>query len=1108
MGHNSASSDSNATEASVEFASIANANFELGGFHNLLDRQEPSTATSSACLCCQNVTATVPLLHRFPIPKTRRHVGAAHRRDLRMGFHCPDPGPSCPVRAHPPEDDGEDGLARRGPDDDVAQTHLTNPQTWAPSQFSWWKKVYNEVRWRGAAGGPVVKHREKLDPAINNYLYGSHAVFYTFDDKMEDDKPSPASKGLVGGVNPIWGCTGILIATDKGVYTAHIWEVPTFKGVGLEVQTQKEADLEWDLRSRDEGWITVHVWTPFDPYHTNQPRFRPQILALEKEIAGHLRISEASIQRHLYARKAPLDGFGERMDPHIYYSNNPGTALVVFQYAPEETKAGAGDTLPGDAANIAARPHPFEKPEDPKIPKTEIGDEKTPEPMRALRIWFDKKPVETKLWCIPGRNCHPICEAEHNVRDRAQAEAGPSGSGPALMERAGLFRRYDFRRIGFEGLFGDQLSMPGEGSASTRWWTAMSDMVKMFGAVGRPLGVQSTDHYAPDDAIFRPLGDEPVGGGFGPLSGCTGVFIATRRGVYVAHLWQRPNFVEARDELQRTFPDLYSDQDKVWKRRVTALFNEGTTPIVEWGTQGASLKKLVAEELKAPPEDSDDLFMAIIFTPDQAWSEVEAGQHNKPKHPAAVDRLRHELADILEIPADKVYVHTYFKREGQAAMGGQLTLTNEQYFAQNPGLSQLVWHYAPAQVPTLMTGRDTVRALRVYWNRKQFFYDECTSTSPIAAATNFPWKDPDFEFDCFSRTLPENNLARRAEGDYANDYEDCGIWRPYLSQPNLWAGGVDDWWIKMKELVDKKGAQQGIGYEIPDDYASDHSSLRVFGNYPLGSGITPMWGCTGIFVRQEHHQYEYDDEEALWERRVGRLLRTGIKPRRNDGVLPEIKPLKAYTESGQPFDPHLRRFLKVLLITPGAQTRIPSPMPRYKDKVDRLREELAALLHFDLDQIKTLTYMAAQYMAFREDMSNGMDAFFDRHPGVQLGAFQYAPTELSLRKSPEGVDNPAWSAPPASGGASTASAASSGARPCLAAIAAAKSSPAMASSVLGIPAGTLTWIGVAADRRRLCASACARDQRRPCRRAEWWWRPGHGAYAGAYACAKLLESRA
>ena len=1020
----------------------------------------------------------------------------------------------------------ETSLSRRD-EPDLLQPFLTNPDGWKAGSFDWWRKAYDNVRLFGASFGPGIKNREKLDPVVRKWSHGSHAKFIPFDFTTSTGERIYREKGFIGGVTPIWGCTAILIATDRGVYTAHLWEVPTFKPPGTLTRPRREAELEWDWRvtqffkTGNEGiidpkspalaelaaegrefsdvtrrWITVHIWTPYNTYNIGTPRFPNLVEKIDEELIHHLKIEKSQIQRHLYMRKPPKDAFGNDINPHEFYSAQPGTSLVMYQYAPKEKNGGQGEVIQSgeddsedeesdhewdldywssdEDANIGKGKQPARKPEPKPKPDEKPGDKTGEEPskpgpeLRALRIWFDRKQVETKLWCPHGANCEEFCEREIGLLQQTSPTSTQALS--SFWRRAkGIISPRTPRTHG--GLFGDKLTHPDAWPSRRAWWERVYHFVTSYGAVADPMGVESGDDYSPNNAVYTPLGDYGIGGGTGPLFGCTALLIATEKGVYVAHIWQRPTFVGASHDRHVRSPHLY-EPEALWKRRITDLFELGTQPKAGSSTRpGPSLVELSQGELG--PAGPGGFRVVFLIVPDRT-RDIRANLSGKPRYKEGTKRLKREVADILGISRKDIHVRTYFKREPGSTFGF-LHQENPAYYRQNAGNNLLFWQYGPAHSPPQqLTGQDTVKAIRIWWDKRVIANIEwcpenaechpvpsCGATddeSSGEAGPSLPLlpRNPaagllagyDGANDTVSpHNVPGFDLVRRGEAtpsqtsqappesatseepaslappDDYNDLWQDGIFQPQLTHPDHWELGPNDWWRQMKNNVDMHGASTGKGYPSPDDFYSDHATFRKFTENPIGTGVTPMWGCTGMVVVSnvgvyvahfwqiplfEHNdprstnRWSYEPED-IWQRRVPRLLYHGYPPKPEwKRQLPAVPALADLTKPGQAFDPDFRDWIKVTIITPDAETGRRTKNELYADKIERLRQEVAEVLDIDPDgpDMMTRTYRIDQYRQFGQD-SDDMDALFDNLPGVHLIGLQYAPDSSSYSKPEE-----------------------------------------------------------------------------------------------------------
>lgn len=531
------------------------------------------------------------------------------RRQIDDGDSDTDPWPS------DDDDDDEDDFAFEEDEDedsssatDILTKSLTHPSTWEHGEGSWWQHMYNLVINRGARFGPRLQ-RGRIDPRVENYQFLSHSSMIHFQAQNARGQLTQVEEGLAGGIIPIYGCTGIVVVSDRGVYTAHIWEAPTFiPGPGMPTYDDTTRKMYWDfgvkqflakgnqnivnppshaladLVKRGEpfargsyNWIQVHIFGV--AHHARPgPLYPEQMRDLEDEIRRYLgHVDDQAFYRHIYTRRTPPSEGATFTNTNDFFKDNAGLQLVAWQYAPAE--------------------------EGPRLESS--GTQKT----RAFRLWWNKRIMVTKTWCDRGAvDCEVPCGRDMPERDSdRQTYIGPggyAGSGSGTASGSGSRGRRDLMAIKpfttdlslvrrqdrsnprlppeFTEMFPSDLTDPRTWEyGSLDWWRRMYNVAVKYSATGDSsalLNVASGDDYSADHCVYRDLdntGERGIGGGVTPLYGCTGLVVASNKGVYSAHFWEQPNFFPPPPARQNRKPELYGDEREMWNRRVTGTLRNG-----------------------------------------------------------------------------------------------------------------------------------------------------------------------------------------------------------------------------------------------------------------------------------------------------------------------------------------------------------------------------------------------------------------------------------------------------------------------------------------------------------------------------------------------------
>lgn len=340
------------------------------------------------------------------------------RRQVDDGDSDTDPWPESD------DEDDEDGFAFEEDEDedrstatDILTRSLTHPSTWAHGEESWWLHMYNLVINRGARFGPRLQ-RGRIDPRLENYQFLSHSSMINFQAQDSRGQLVQVEEGLAGGIIPIWGCTGIVIVSDRGVYTAHIWEAPTFiPGPGMPSYDAATRRMYWDFGVKQffargnqnivnppshaladlvrrggpfargsYSWIQVHIFGV--AHHARPgPMYPEQMQDLEDELRRYLgHVDDREFHRHIYTRRTPPSEGATFLNSNEFFRDRAGLQLVAWQYAPAE--------------------------ESPRLGSS--GTQRT----RAFRLWWNKRVMVTKTWCNRGaRDCEVPCGRDIPERD-------------------------------------------------------------------------------------------------------------------------------------------------------------------------------------------------------------------------------------------------------------------------------------------------------------------------------------------------------------------------------------------------------------------------------------------------------------------------------------------------------------------------------------------------------------------------------------------------------------------------------------------------------------------------------------------------------------------
>ncbi|KAK1459992.1 hypothetical protein CMEL01_02991 [Colletotrichum melonis] len=108
---------------------------------------------------------------------------------------------------------------------------LTNFATWPAGKQNWFDRAWKYL----------AHYCDGLDHwrPLGDFVDGAKKLvgYSTMHADVWGDQP------MMGGTGPLWGCSGIIIITKRGIYTSHVWEVPNFWNQGF-----GEYDIDKEFR--------------------------------------------------------------------------------------------------------------------------------------------------------------------------------------------------------------------------------------------------------------------------------------------------------------------------------------------------------------------------------------------------------------------------------------------------------------------------------------------------------------------------------------------------------------------------------------------------------------------------------------------------------------------------------------------------------------------------------------------------------------------------------------------------------------------------------------------------------------------------------------------
>lgn len=396
------------------------------------------------------------------------------------------------------------------------------------------------------------------------------------------------------------------------------------------------------------------------------------------------------------------------------------------------------------------------------------------------------------------------------------------------------------------------------------------------------------------------------------------------------------------------------------------------------------------------------------------------------RYPTKIGWLMDDLNQILGVREEDVEFITYMK-SGAEAVG---LMGNDRLYANNPGIHMILWQFAPdAPARDASPEFQSVNAVRVFWDRKEIFYHEwCPErkdcSAPVQAycerrAEVGPSKREAIAARKVEDQSPTKTDAatRPSNTEGAELTDEVFVFGDQLTTPPKSGIEEENWWNTMQDTVSTRGAGLYDAYTPPDDFVSDHAVFHEFGDKGFGTGIEPMWGCTGIVVMSNKGIYTarvwevptfvvpYNpenptkwsyEEDSVWEGRLKMLLHNGYQAASPDAE--DIPALSGLANGTNAFAPDSRDWIHVQIITPitaithgnSSETR-----PLYFNKIAKLRKELTSILDIKNEDVKIKTYSPRKDPGING--TNGtvtdMEGYFDDNTGINLLAVQYAPAQ-------------------------------------------------------------------------------------------------------------------
>ncbi|KAF4823242.1 hypothetical protein CGCSCA5_v002003 [Colletotrichum siamense] len=218
--------------------------------------------------------------------------------------------------------------------------------------------------------------------------------------------------------------------------------------------------------------------------------------------------------------------------------------------------------------------------------------------------------------------------------------------------------------------------------------------------------------------------DRGIVGGSGPLWGCSILMIITKRGIYVSHNWEVPNFANPYN-----YPGL--DLNEEFHKGVEIFLKEGDAK-----HRGIDQLK---EQTHIFDNMQEDTLQIIIFTPQTGFvspMREDPVRDALVRHPAAVERWKNFIVG-LGFPRDKIMVQAYVKgplywpgvprplQEGQRAM---------DYWQPESSAGLAFFQYHPAHKVDGVNRGPTIKVFWEYYDKIIFESSWCYREDGTVAA--------------------------------------------------------------------------------------------------------------------------------------------------------------------------------------------------------------------------------------------------------------------------------------------------------------------------------------------------------------------------------------
>ncbi|KAG7119300.1 hypothetical protein HYQ44_005259 [Verticillium longisporum] len=489
---------------------------------------------------------------------------------------CGFPGGACLPGTADPDSTAEKHIirARRTGDGDAILTEdVSSPEDWPDGAADWWKKAWRIVVDYGAGDGSDFYIS---DPDWRWVPGASASMFVAFDEppRLFGGTPMP---GIGGGSGPVWGCTMIVVASRRGVYTNHIWQSPNlffnnerdreqypmghaalfrervtdFLARGA---TGDDPQIDWypglwglmgdgqPLDPEAAGFIGAWIITSADAQGNIYSPWEIDEIQRQMETAGGVpfdMIHVTTYRPNTHVGRDWEEFVDERDDYHNHeFGSEWFDGLLVWQYGPGSedqsqrlvirfgnevltSMAWCRNRQPSSTQGLAARQTEDVQNFEVTVPGFEPREDGT---------------------CVRSRCSPSHCSSCSDVKVEPAEDPSEDSATNKVARRQSSGTA--------DVILANRPTDPEtwkNGEAQLEWWMKTFQLTFENGpkidytAGTKEFSTTTIDHFGEMDSDGEPA-DEPKGGGVGPIRGCTSVVVASPRGIFTSHMWQIPSF--------------------------------------------------------------------------------------------------------------------------------------------------------------------------------------------------------------------------------------------------------------------------------------------------------------------------------------------------------------------------------------------------------------------------------------------------------------------------------------------------------------------------------------------------------------------------------------